>query len=202
MAEGTSDAPDRTVGGRASSRRTRALAWGAALAVVLVVGVGIGLLGNRGSTERVDPEVVSDDGAQDGLGGADAPTENNGHGALGGIQPAPAGSALATITSPPQGTLAMVEASALAPDARYSVQFSPYGYGPPQGGQTLVVRISSATPQNDSAREFDFSGRNVLVQVASRSDVAGSGGAFTGTLTFRSQGKTLVPVLGDIAVAE
>ena len=166
------------------------------LVCVLAIGVAIGLVA----------------GGDDGLLGGDsddaeadvaAPvTSDPGQDAAQPTAPAPAGEALVAISTPPANTLAMMDATKLNADALYEVVFSPFGYGPAQGGSSLVVRLSEATALNPSAQAFDFTGRNVLASVVPGGVNVTDGGTYTATLGFRAEGDLLTPVLRDIAAAE
>ena len=117
--------------------------------------------------------------------------------------PAPVDSTLTTISTPPAETLAMIDPSKLDADARYSIRFSPFGYGPPQGGgTTLVIRIEEAILETEGAVAMDFTDRNLLAIVDPAELRVTEGGTYTATLTFQEEGGLLLPVLGGIAVAE
>jgi hypothetical protein len=117
--------------------------------------------------------------------------------------PVPAGSAIATITTPPESTLAMIDPSKLDAGARYTVTFSPYGFGPPQSGSaTLVVNIAEAVLETENVTSLDFTGRNVLALVDPAEAPVTEGGTYTATMTFREDGGLLLPVLGGITAAE
>lgn len=114
-------------------------------------------------------------------------------------EPAPEGSKLTTVTQPPEATLAMIEPSKLKEDARYTLVFSPYGYGPSRGSQpALVIKISQATPTNESAKALDFAGRNLLATALIGQNPVNLGGTYTGVLTFRPDGGLLIPVISEI----
>ncbi|MHB9004020.1 MAG: hypothetical protein ACYC6C_08135 [Coriobacteriia bacterium] len=118
-------------------------------------------------------------------------------------EPAPEGSKLTTVTQPPEATLAMVEPTKLKEDARYSLVFSPYGYGPSRGGQpSLVIRISTATPTNESAKALDLSDRNLLATAMPGQNPVTLGGTYTGVLTFRPDGGLLIPVISEVKPKE
>lgn len=118
-------------------------------------------------------------------------------------EPAVEGSKLTTVTQPPEATLAMIEPSKLKDDARYTIVFSPYGYGPSRGGQpSLVVRITQATGTNESARALDFTDRNLLATTLTGNDPVTLGGTYTGVLTFRPDGGLLIPVISEIKAKE
>lgn len=115
---------------------------------------------------------------------------------------APEGTALAPLSGPPEGTMAMLETSTVDADATYNVTFRPYGYGPGQAGSSIVVRLEKAEPQNASAQRFDMSGRNVLVSVIGADMKIAEGGAYTAILGFRLRGNLLSPILRDVRRAD
>jgi len=112
------------------------------------------------------------------------------------------GARLTSLPGPPEGTMAMLETSTVPADAAYAVTFRPYGYGPGQGSGGLVIRIETAVPQNESARAFDMSGRNVLVTVSSGAGDITQGGVYQGVLGFREQGGLLAPMLRDARLVD
>lgn len=125
---------------------------------------------------------------QPGMGSAGRPTET-----------AADGSELTTITVPPDSTLAMINADRMPADARYVVTFRPYGFGPQTAGATLVVRITAAEVEGESASDIDFVDRNVLARLAPGEEPVTVGGTYTAVLTFRPQGDLVVPYLSDMS---
>lgn len=173
------------------------ITWALVLVGVLLVGAAGGFaVGRMGSAPR-----SSGDSVETTMTGRPSDTPELPEGVR-PTEPAAAGSALATISTPPEGTLAMIDATKLGADARYAIAFSPFGYGPAQDGQTLVIRISTATAEDNVAGTMNFAGSNMLVQLSPGETVVADGGAFTGTLTFRRQGDLLVPVVSDVKVAK
>lgn len=175
-------------------KRRSAVPLVAGLLVMLVVGVVGGYLlgtsrdaGKAGGTQTAAP---AEPGSQDST----QPTRP--------VAVATPGAALAPLSGPPEGTMAMLETSTVDADATYAVTFSPFGYGPGQAGSSLVVRIETATPQNASARGFDMGGRNVLATLAGGDTDVAKGGVYSGVLGFRTQGNLLSPVLRDIKPVE
>lgn len=166
----------------------------AALLVMLALGVGGGyLLGasrGEGDSDASQTTTPAEPGSQDST----QPTRP--------VAVATPGAALAPLSGPPEGTMAMLETSTVDADATYAVTFSPFGYGPGQAGSSLVVRIETATPQNASARGFDMGGRNVLATLAGGDTDVAKGGVYSGVLGFRTQGNLLSPVLRDIKPVE
>jgi hypothetical protein len=96
----------------------------------------------------------------------------------------------------------MIDASRLGADATYTITFGVFGYGPPQGGQTLVIRISEAVAGNESAQAMDMNGRNLLARVGPGTAPVAVGGTYKGKLEFQAQGDLLIPVLDEIESAE
>lgn len=114
-------------------------------------------------------------------------------------KPATEGSRLTTVTQPPAATLAMIQPSKLPADARYTIVFSPYGYGPQRNGQpSLAVYLDTCVPANDSAKRLDLEGRNLLAAVLAGENPVRVGGAYSGVLTFRPQGDLLMPVISEV----
>lgn len=167
-----------------------------ALLIVIAAGVGIGYAVMRDDGRDTPAEAT---GTPQPSGMTTGPSQP-GQTAPGTRPTAPVaeGSALATISTPPDSTLAMIDADKLGADASYTITFSPFGYGPPQGGKTVVIRIATAEADNASAQAMDLSGRNMLTLLGQDAEVA-AGGTYTGTLTFRAQGDLLLPVIGSIS---
>lgn len=113
-----------------------------------------------------------------------------------GGTPAEAGSELATVTTPPAQTLAMVSTTSGAAGDTFRVSFRPYGPGPVRAdGPTLVVRIDSSLRSNtNESRLVIPNGTNAMVLVApSQADAVSVGGTYTGTIE-------LVPSSGALAL--
>jgi hypothetical protein len=192
--ERSEDSIVETPAEEAPAKRGPVVVVAAVLVGVLLVGVAIGFavgrMGDGGASRSggsTEPTVTAKPPVSPPPSGGSRPTE-----------PAASGSTLVTITAPPEATLAMIDAEKLAPDARYSIVFSPYGYGPPQGGKTLVIHISTATAENESAKAMDFAGKNMLAVITPGGADTAVGGTFNATLIFRMQGNALVPVVSDI----
>jgi hypothetical protein len=140
-----------------------------------------------------------DDGASPDASAPDDGATASGTDGVAPADPADNGSALATITIPPVQTVAMIDADRATPGSRYTVTFSVYGYGPPGGAGSLVIRVQSSTPIGDVEQPYDFVGRNVLARLTPASaDLVKVGGLYSGTLTLQTSGTVLVPTLGDV----
>lgn len=166
--------------------------------LVLLLGVGVGLaVGGGGDDDAPAPGPAGNPATTPGApAGSTQPTRTP-PGAR-PTTPAPAGSTLTTVTTPPEGTLAMIDASRLGANAEYTITFGCFGYGPPQGGQTLVIQIAEAAPENESAEALDMNGQNLLARLAPGVAPVKVGGTYRGTLFFQAQGDLLVPVLKNV----
>jgi hypothetical protein len=184
-----------------SSRRTVLVL--AAVALLAAGAAGGYLLGRSADTvTEPDPGTSAEAPVPTPEPGDDTPVPPITDGAP-PTSPAPVDSALTTISTPPDSTLAMIDPSKLDADARYSIRFSPFGYGPPQGGgTTLVIRVEEAILETEGAMAMDFTDRNLLAIVDPAEPRVTEGGTYTATLTFQEEGGLLLPVLGGIAVAE
>lgn len=108
--------------------------------------------------------------------------------------PAEKGEKLLAITTPPPRTLALVEKESATANARYEVEFEPYGLA--QGGG-IVVRVTKSTAIGHVDKIVDFSDRNVLVRLASPevAEAIAKGGTYSGVLELREEMGVLAPRL-------
>lgn len=188
----TAKRDEHTDGGAPGRTNTR---WLLVVLGVLVIGAVAGYVigamnGDTGSDVADTPSAGVTDGSPAPSPGPVASTV------------ATEGARLTSLPGPPAGTMAMLETATVAADAVYSVTFRPYGYGPGQGSGGLVILIEIAVPQNESAKAFDMSGRNVLVTVSSAAGAITQGGAYQGLLGFREQGGLLAPMLRDTQLVD
>ncbi len=118
----------------------------------------------------------------------------------GAVEVAEAGSVLTTITQPPDKTLSMLNKDTATAGSTYQVTFSVYGFGPNTASvQTAVVLVSKSVAEGEPAKPFEFTGRNVLVRLDPTAAAALTrGGTYSGVITLRLTGDTLVPWLGDV----
>ena len=176
---------------------SHAIWWVAAAVAVLAIGAAVFVSGGDAagplawltgdsSEQSAEPEIPVSQPATGTPPGSARPTA-----------PAPVGSRLATITQPPESTLAMLNADTVSADARVNVTFSPFGYGPPSQGKTVVIRIDEATAVGDIG-DLDLNDRNVLAVVGPGEPMPEKGGSYSGVLTFRPEGDLLIPVLSAI----
>jgi len=110
------------------------------------------------------------------------------------------GSELTTVTQPPAKTLSMLSTDTASAGSTYRVTFSVYGFGPNTGSvKTAVILVSKSVVEGEPAKPFDFNGRNVLVRLdPSAAGALTRGGTYSGIITLRQSGDTLVPWLGDV----
>ncbi len=187
-----------------SRNRRTLMVWVAALVAMSLIAAAVFVYANRDSdtsAESVTDSGAVVDGSSAGTTGTASQTGADPTGRP--TAPAPKGSELTTVTQPPLATLAMIEPSKLEIDARYRIVFSPFGYGPTQGGESsLVIRVTEATAVNESAKAIDLTGQNLLASVTSGQDAVAIGGVYAGVLSFVPQGDLLSPVVGEIEPAE
>ncbi len=120
------------------------------------------------------------------------------------VAPAADGADLTTITTPPDKTLSMLAKDAATADSKYRVTIGIYGFGPRMSGiHTVVALVSESAPEGKPAKPYEFKGRNVLLRLDPNTaqDITG-GGAYTGVITLRLSGDTLIPWLSDVGHAE
>ncbi len=117
--------------------------------------------------------------------------------------PAAPGAELASVTSPPPQTLAMLNKDTATAGSTYSVTFAVYGYGPTSGTiKTAVLSITKSVAEGTPAHPFNFTGRNVLARLDPKAaEALRSGGTYSGTITLRDSGDTLIPWLSDVGPA-
>lgn len=110
------------------------------------------------------------------------------------------GSELATVTQPPAKTLSMLSTDTASAGSTYRVTFRVYGFGPNTGSvKTAVVLVSKSVAEGEPTKPFDFNGRNVLVRMDPTAAAALTrGGTYSGIITLRQSGDTLVPWLSDV----
>jgi hypothetical protein len=113
--------------------------------------------------------------------------------------PVPAGVILTPLADAPGATISGLALDAVPAGASYSIRMRPYGFGPSSNlGTQLVIRVDSvsAGPQADGAKSIANANLLVLVDTLHGGAVT-RGGRYSATLTFRSDGKRLVPVLSE-----
>jgi hypothetical protein len=117
--------------------------------------------------------------------------------------PAPAGQTLAPLADAPGRAISALKLGSLPNNTQYAIRMRPYGIGPSAAlGSQLVILVETATPIGDAPADKRFAKANLLVLVdTSHGGTVTSGGAYTATLTFRSDGEWLLPVLSEAAPA-
>lgn len=199
-----------------AAHRTIAIAVGAGVLVIaLAVGGFLVARSLGGSSSNAKPgAATSTDAEKSGQGGTGTGAGSAGQavtapvaqgqvtqtasatppGAKSGAPKAPAenGAALATLSAPPEHSVAMVVVPKGFKSGDYAVVFRPYGWGATgQAGGRLVVRIDSAKPLDAAAKSIDrdWKDRNAMVFVGPDvARVVAKGGTYKGTLRIRPQG--------------
>lgn len=117
-------------------------------------------------------------------------------------KPVDEGAELATVTTPPSRTLAMVERDTATANSTYDVVFQVYGFGPGGGSMaSLVVSISSSKPSPGTEKPMDLNKRNALCRMsASEAEAVTLGGTYKGVITLKPSGDVLVLWLSDVTV--
>lgn len=120
-------------------------------------------------------------------------------------EPVKQGDKLTDLKTPPDRTIGMIVVPEGFTSGRFTVTFSPFGWGPagPQGGR-LVAEITKSAPLDDEAKSLDrdFAGRNATLWCSDAiSAKIKVGGTYTGVIEVRRTGDTgtltLVEVVAD-----
>lgn len=118
--------------------------------------------------------------------------------------PARSGEALSPLSDAPDATISALKVGTLPNGSTYSIRMRPYGFGPASSsGSRVVIRIDSAEPVRGAPKSGDLAGTNVIALIdTTHSGTVLAGGAFSATLSFRSDGKMLYPVLSEVRSAK
>jgi hypothetical protein len=118
--------------------------------------------------------------------------------------PAPVGQALAPLSDAPGSTISALKLGAVADGATYAIRMRPYGIGPSSTlGSRLVIRVDAATPGNKTSTTNRITNANVLALVdTTHGGTVTKGGTYSATLTFRSDGTKMLPVLSRATLAK
>ena len=111
--------------------------------------------------------------------------------------PEAAGAPLGPLADAPGGTISGLRIGTIAEGTAYAVRVRPIGFGPSSSlGSQLVVHVDSATAQGGGSVNSHVVDANLVVLLDTRhGGTILAGGAYDATLTFRSDGHTMVPVL-------
>lgn len=114
-------------------------------------------------------------------------------------QPVPAGAALAPLSDAPGMTISALKLGALPDGTAYTIRMRPYGLGPASTlGSRLVIRVDSVAPGAKAPASTKIVGAIVIAIVDTRhGGTVTRGGTYSATLTFRSDGTRLLPVLSQ-----
>ena len=114
--------------------------------------------------------------------------------------PAAAGKTLAPLTQAPPLTIAALKPGLVPDGAQYQITMRPYGIGPAIAfGSRVAIRVDSITPVASAPTNSHFANGNFLVVVnTTDGGTVTKGGTYAATLTFRSDGSKLLPILSKV----
>ena len=118
--------------------------------------------------------------------------------------PAAPGQTLPPLTVAPSGTISGLKLGQLFSRAQYKIVMRPFGIGPSSVfGSRVVVRVDSATPVGKTPVYKKIVNANLLVLAdTTNGGAVTKGGTYKATLTFRSDGTKLLPILTHAKVTK
>lgn len=153
-------------------------------------------------TPATNPSGTTTGGAPVGRGLKPFPSVPDPHlPARDATSPAPAGETLAPLTEAPAATISGLKLGTTPEGAKYRVTMSPLGLGPsiPLGSR-LVLHVDSVAPLAGAPVIRPLADANVLALMdTTHGGAVTKGGTYTATLTFRTDGTKLLPILSGVA---
>jgi len=118
--------------------------------------------------------------------------------------PFPDGQKLPPLLSAPTTTQYALKTNTVFSRAEYSIVFQPYGIGPDSvWGSGLVVLIKSSKPIGGATKYNKIVGQTwLLIPATTAGGTVTKGGTYKGTLTWRSDGKELLPILSSATLVK
>jgi len=118
--------------------------------------------------------------------------------------PAAPGQTLPPLTEAPSATMYALKLGELFSRAQYTIVMRPYGLGPDSiWGSGLVIRVDSATPVGKTPAYKKIVNANLLVIAdTTNGGTVTKGGTYKATLTFRSDGSKLLPILSQATLTK
>ena len=118
--------------------------------------------------------------------------------------PVPVGQPLGPLTAAPNPTLSALKLGIVPDGSKYTIRMRPLGFGPPMLlGSRLVIRVDSATPAAGAPKLMQLVRANALVLVdTTHGGSLTKGGTYTASLTLRSDGTKLLPILSNVKAAQ
>jgi len=118
--------------------------------------------------------------------------------------PAVEGKTLAPLTSAPDPTISGLGFGTIPEGSQYTIRMQPLGLGPDSVyGSGLVMLVESAKPVGSAPENSKIINANVLAIVdTTQGGTVTKGGTYTATLTFRSDGTKLLPILSQASVVK
>ena len=113
--------------------------------------------------------------------------------------PAAPGSTLAPLSTAPTATVAALKLGLVPDGSQYAITMRPYGIGPSiVFGTRMVVLVDSTRPLSGAPTNSHLNNANMLVVLdTTHGGSLTKGGTYTATLTFRSDGSKLLPILSN-----
>ena len=114
------------------------------------------------------------------------------------------GKTLAPLTSAPASTISGLAFGMVPEGSQYTIRMQPLGIGPDSfQGSGLVIFVDSAKPVGSAPENSKIVNENVLAIVdTTQGGTVTKGGTYTATLTFRSDGTKLLPILSQASVVK
>ena len=111
--------------------------------------------------------------------------------------PVAKGHKLAPLTAAPDPTISALKLGLVPDGSAYQITMRPYGFGPTHTlGSRLAIRVDAATPLSGAPALARIVNANALALANTKDGgTVTEGGTYTATLTFRSDGTMLLPIL-------
>ena len=118
--------------------------------------------------------------------------------------PVSSNTALGPLTTAPAGTISGLKIGLIPGGTQYKIVMRPYGFGPTiLLGSRVAVHVDSASPVGTVAVVKSIVNANVLALMdPAQAGAVTKGGTYTATMTFRSDGTKLLPVLSDVLASK
>jgi hypothetical protein len=119
-------------------------------------------------------------------------------------EPAPPGQVLAPLSDAPGQTISALKLGSMSDGSAYTIRMRPYGIGPSSNlGSRLVIRVDTAAAGIHAPTSTKIANTNVIALVDTRhGGTVTRGGTYSAVLTFRSDGKRLLPVLSEVKATQ
>ena len=118
--------------------------------------------------------------------------------------PANSGQTLAPLLEAPASTIYALKLGEVFSRGQYTIVMRPYGLGPDSiWGSGLVIRVDSAKPVGSEPVNNKIVNANLLVTPdTTNGGTVTKGGTYAATITFRSDGSKLLPILSQVTLVK